>query len=87
MCQVAASLRELRLQNRETHNVAIGITAGAETSYAAGRLKVQTETRRRCGPAETLQEVGQALRGVTIAFECKCMPQVAKILLVVTLRS
>jgi len=74
-------------------NVAIGLIAGAKTSYAERGLKVQTKTPRRCGLAESLQYVAQALRGVTIggnnssALKYICMPQVVKILLVVNLRS
>jgi hypothetical protein len=84
---------KLRLKNSVIRNVAIGLVAGAKTSYVEESLKVQTETPRRCGPAECLQEVAQALRGVTIgennssALEYKYMPRVAKILLVINFRS
>lgn len=57
---------ELRPKNSVKENVAIGLIAGDKTSYAEGSLKVHTETPRRCGSAESLQYVAQALRGVAI---------------------
>jgi hypothetical protein len=45
---------KLRLKNSVIQNVAIGLIAGAKTSYERKFKSAQPETPRRCGPAESL---------------------------------